>query len=389
MTAPLPLLVASNGHGEDEIAARLLEALARRGVPLGRVAAWPMVGRGAVYARLGSPRVGPSLEMPSEGFGTVEAQAFLRDLRAGWGRAMLRQARFAQSLRRRVGLWLAVGDIVPLAAGLLARAPVLFLSTAKSAHYGSWDGHNGLERALMRRCEAVWVRDPLTAKRLTASEVPSRCLGNPMMDGLEAPPVPVPKGRRAVAMLAGSRRDATDNTVFLLRVAARMGSEVMALFASHAAVDHDRLWSLSGSEALPGWNPSEERGGDLWMSHAGGAQARLHRGGFAGVLRAADLAVGMAGTANEQAVGLGLPLVAVPGAEVQGEGYMRMKMPWFGPAAVQAPRDEEAVAEAVRRLLADVGARARMGAAGRERMGPPGASDRIAAEIAARLGGLS
>ncbi len=384
MTGPLPLLVASNGHGEDAIAARLLEALGQRGAR--SATAWPMVGLGAAYERLGGPRIGPTLEMPSEGFGTVEARAFLRDLRAGWTGAMLGQARFARGLRGRVGLWLAVGDIVPLAAGLLAGAPVLFLSTAKSAHYGSRDGHTGLERALMRRCAAVWVRDPLTAERLGERGVPGACLGNPMMDGLEAAPVPVPEGRRAVAMLAGSRRDATENAAFLLRAAAEMGAEVVALFASHPATDHDRLASRVGGEALPGWRVEAEPQGDLWLSHEGGAEARLMRGAFAGVLRAAEVAVGMAGTANEQAVGLGLPLVAVPGAEVQGDGYMRMKMPWFGDAAVRAPRDEAAVAGAVRRLLADPGARARMGAAGRERMGPPGASDRIAAEIAQRLG---
>ncbi len=386
MTAPLPLLVASNGHGEDAIAARVVEALGRQGVPVGAVAAWPMVGRGAAVERLGLRRLGPTLEVPSEGFGTVEARAFLGDLRAGWAGMMLEQARFARGLRGRVGLWLAVGDVVPLGAGLLAGAPVLFLSTAKSAHYGGRDGHNALERALMRRCAAVWVRDRLTAERLGASGLPALCLGNPMMDGLEAPAVAVPAGRRVVAMLAGSRRDATENAAFLLRAAARLGTDATALFASHPATDHDRLRSLAGTEALPGWQAPERSRDDLWLTHEGGARARLLRGAFAGVLRAAEVAVGMAGTANEQAVGLGLPLVAVPGAAVQGEGYLRMKMPWFGPAAVRAPREEAAVAGAVRALLADPAARARMAAAGRERMGPPGASDRMAAGIAARLG---
>lgn len=379
------LIVASNGHGEDDIAARLLEALAARGLDMAAVEAWPMVGRGAAYARLGVRTFGPSLEMPSEGFGTVEARAFLRDLRAGWAGAMLGQARFARGLRGRAGLWLAVGDIVPLAAGLLAAAPVLFFSSAKSAHYGG-SGHNAPERTLMRRAAEVWVRDRLTEERLLARGVACRWLGNPMMDGLEAPPVEVPPGRRAVAMLAGSRRDATENAAFLLRAAARLGPGVTALFASHPATDHARLRDFAGGTELPGWRLDRERGEELRLFHGGGAEARLLRGAFAGVLRAAEMAVGLAGTANEQAVGLGLPLVAVPGAEVQGEGYLRMKMPWFGPAALQAPREEGAVAAAVRGLLSDPEARARMGAAGRERMGPPGASARIAERIAARLG---
>jgi uncharacterized protein (TIGR03492 family) len=376
--------VASNGHGEDGIARRILEALERRGVPLSGCEAWAMVGQGSSFDPLRLRRVGPTLEMPSEGFGTVDARAFLRDLRAGWAGAVLRQAQFARRLRGRVGLWLAVGDVVPLAAGLLAGATVLFFSSAKSAHYGG-AGHNAIERALMRRCAEVWVRDALTAEPLAATGVRCRWLGNPMMDGLDGPALSLPAGRRAVAMLAGSRRDATENAAFLLRAIAEMRGEVLGLFANHAATDHGRLCGLAGTEALPGWRVLAASADEVRMAHRGGAEAWLLHRGFAAVLRSAEVSVGMAGTANEQAVGLGLPLVAVPGAEVQGEGYLRMKMPWFGPAAMSAPREERAVADAVRALLADPERRARMAAAGRERMGPPGASDRIAADIAERM----
>ena len=93
----------------------------------------------------------------------------------------------------------------------------------------------------------------------------------------------------------------------------------------------------------------------------------------------------MAGTANEQASGLGLPLITAAGAGNQGEAYLRMKMRYFGNAAIATPRDPAAIAAAMASLLADPARRAVMSAEGRKRMGAPGASAAIAAALVARL----
>jgi uncharacterized protein (TIGR03492 family) len=125
------------------------------------------------------------------------------------------------------------------------------------------------------------------------------------------------------------------------------------------------------------------------LEHPAGMQVLVAKGRFADVLRLSRVVVGMAGTANEQAIGLGIPLVAVPSSGVQGERYVRMKMAYFGEAAVRAPRDPDAIASAVAGLLEDPGRCARMAAAGRERMGLPGASDAIAAAILERFDALA
>src|SRR5690606_31672793 len=71
----------------------------------------------------------------------------------------------------------------------------------------------------------------------------------------------------------------------------------------------------------------------------GGAEAIIAKNRFADVLRLSDVVVGMAGTANEQAIGLGIPLVTAPSRGVQGERFVRMKMQFFGESAVAVPRD--------------------------------------------------
>lgn len=367
------ILFLSNGHGEDAIAGRIHDAL---GLP---ATAWAMVGEGEGWRARGVPLIGPANRLPSEGFGTLTLRHFLRDLRAGLMPTYARQAAFARRLSG-FRLAVAVGDVVPLAAAWLAGLRFAFVSTAKSAWYGNGTGHDALDRWLMRRAAAVFPRDALTAARLAAAGVPCRDRGNPMMDGLEPrdPAALCPPGATAVALLPGSRADAAENLRLLLAAAARLPG-VRALVAAPPTLD-------PGAVRAEGWQDDRwdaALGGAPYrvLRHADGARALIVTDRFADCLHAATLAIGMAGTANEQAVGLGRPLVAVPGAGNQGAAFVAMKARYFGPAAVTAPRDPAAIAAAARALLADPARRVAMAAAGRERMGPPGAAAAIAADL--------
>jgi uncharacterized protein (TIGR03492 family) len=99
---------------------------------------------------------------------------------------------------------LAVGDIVPLAFAWWSGADYSFLGTAKSEYFlrdetgplpqrpwlEGWSGSVYLpwERWLMQRerCQAVFVRDQLTADYLQQWQIPAIYAGNPMMDDLAA-----------------------------------------------------------------------------------------------------------------------------------------------------------------------------------------------------------
>ncbi|MFN3641507.1 MAG: lipid-A-disaccharide synthase-related protein [Gemmobacter sp.] len=373
------ILYLSNGHGEDEIGGRIHDAL---GLP---AQAWAMVGEGNAWRRRGVPLIGPPNLLPSEGFATLSLRHFLRDLRHGFLPTYARQVRFARALSG-FRLLVAVGDVVPLAAGLLSRLPTAFVSTAKSAWYGGrtgrGTGHDRLDHALMRRAVAVFPRDALTAARLAAAGVPCADRGNPMMDAL-APRDPAalcPPGETAVVLLPGSRGDAADNARLLLEAAARLPG-IRALVAATAALTPARAIPPDWTPAA--WDAPLPGAAHVALRHRGGARALIVTDRFADCLHAARLAIGMAGTANEQAVGLGLPLIAVPGQGNQGPAFTAVKARYFGPAAVTAPRDPDMIAAAAARLLADPEARARMAAAGRARMGPPGAAAAIAADLRA------
>ncbi|MBV0912351.1 lipid-A-disaccharide synthase-related protein [Anianabacter salinae] len=380
------LLVASNGYGEDGIACRIIDAL--QGLRPGLdITAWPMVGFGQTYLDRGIPVEGPTNTLPSEGFGTVSLRAFLRDLRAGFIGTYARQLIHARRLRGRYDLMLGVGDVVPLFAAKAAATPMVYVSCAKSAYYGPATDHDRLDRWLMRQSAvAVFPRDALTAEGLRAHGIDATDAGNPMMDGLEPAARLTDANETGIAMLAGSRRDAALNASDLLAGAGALAARhdrpqtLRFLFAAAAALDAQAIALPGGWRDVDGASPDGRR-----MIHDSGAKARIVKGRFADVLASCKIAAGMAGTANEQAVGLGLPLVNLPGRGNQGEAFWRMKSRYFGEAALSVPREADAMAKAMQTLLGDAARCEAMARAGRERMGPPGASARIAQDILSRL----
>ncbi len=392
------LVFISNGHGEDRVACNLIDAL--RADPRGRgltIAAWPMVGDGKLYVRRGLPIVGSFNTLPGEGMATLSWPLFFRDLAAGWISTHWRQYQSAAGMQGSHRLAVAVGDIVPIVAAMVSRTPFVFIGCAKSAYYSGWHAYTPLERWLLRRyCRCVYPRDAKTSAVLAEKHLPVKYLGNPMMDQLESSgeDFGASAGSTTIALLPGSRSDAAVNAADLLAIAAALTEcfpepeRLLFLVAAAEPIHAGRMRLLL----------QERKGAGLWRSNEGasapdaaeldftgphGARAKIIHNRFSEVLHASKLTIGMAGTANEQAVGLGLPLVAVPTMGAQGPAYLRMKMRFFGESAIAAPRDPDRAARMVAELLGDPVAMARMAAAGRERMGVPGASQAIAQEIIA------
>lgn len=393
------LLVVSNGYGEDDIACKIVDALRDEAKGTLTIDGWPMVGEGAAYRARAIPIVGAPNTLPNAGFPTTISWPYLmQDLRAGWIATYWRQLRAARAMRSHYRMAIAVGDIVPIAVSVLARARFLFVGCAKSSYYRSISRYTWFERNLLRRfCELTFPRDALTEDELSRARVPSRYVGNSMMDGLEGTGdrFGIADDKLVVAMLAGTRRDTEQNILDLIAAAARVTKIAEApasyrfIFAVGTALDpyavqrlldadgRARNWSVSCAEV--------SKGIVLRAVSPLGAEVLLVKSQFADVLRLATVVVGMAGTANEQAVGLGLPLINVPSAGIQGETYVAMKMQYFGEAAIAVRRDPNEIASAIVSLMSDPERRARMAQAGRSRMGEPGASRAIAREVLARL----
>lgn len=363
------VLFVSNGTGEDMIAARIAAALPDRFVT---VAAYPLVGLG-VYPP-GFALLDPRRELPSAGFSLRSGWRGLpADLAAGLIGLWRAQCRTLRAQRGQWDLVVAVGDVYCLRMASLAAPRVAFVATAESVRIAPFG--RVARQVMRRRALKIFARDPDSASFLAAHGLPAVAPGNVMMDlatpsgetfGL-APDAPV------VALLPGSRRDAPQNAVLLARAAAAIADrtrEVWFLLAVAPTVSEtilrERLRGLSYVKI--------SLDGGLTL---GRARATLTRS-FADAVARAWVILGMAGTAHEQAAGLGRPVVAFPGHSAQfGRAFLGMQHRLLGDALVPTRHWSEAAA-AVVRLLHDPAERDRRGTAGRQRMGPPGGAQRIA-----------
>jgi uncharacterized protein (TIGR03492 family) len=392
----------SNGHGEDTIACKVLDRICETRPSLS-IEGWPMVGEGTAYKSRDVPLVGALNLLPSSGFATISPKLLLDDLRAGWIGTHWRQYKAARAMRGRYRIVVAVGDIIPIFAAVTARAPFTFIGCAKSYYYNPGRAYTPLERRLLRKhCMLTFPRDEKTIPELDKDGVPTLYLGNPMMDGLEGTGdrLGIGPGDLVIGMLAGTRPDAETNLLDLLDAAGHAhdhfadAGNLRFVFAARQGLDPDAVARMIAADPRFGdWRVLEaadrQAGVVLRLADSHGVQALVVKDRFADVLRLSSVVVGMAGTANEQAIGLGKPLITVPSSGVQGDQYVKMKSAYFGDAALAVPRDPNAISAAVARLLDDPDRRRRMAEAGRERMGNPGASQAIADTILAVLDGGS
>jgi uncharacterized protein (TIGR03492 family) len=428
---PPPLLVLSNGHGEDVISLALIDALRRRRPELS-VAVLPLVGTGEAFAAAEQRgllrRVGPRRTLPSGGFSNQSLRGLLRDLGAGLALLSWRQWRLVRAWGRRGHPVLAVGDLLPLLLAWSGGGPYAFLGTPKSDYtwaspppsgWGAsplddayhrckgseWDPW---EWALMRcrRCRLVAMRDRLTARGLRRRGVAALAVGNPMMDGLEGAPLPPAlEPYRRVLLLPGSRvPEALGNLRRLLaalpdRPSAPIASTTawLVLLATGRHPCGDELAAAlrsAGFQPVPADQPDAmangarspaDPGADLPESAAptsvwrrGGITVWLGAGRFRHWAGWAELGLATAGTATEQLVGLGVPALSLPGAGPQFQaGFARRQSRLLGGAVLPlaSPPDLQ---RALLTLLDNGAERQRRGRIGRRRMGEAGGSERLA-----------
>ncbi|NDG22307.1 MAG: sugar synthetase [Synechococcaceae bacterium WBB_10_009] len=403
------LLVLSNGHGEDLIALRVVQSLLQHHPQL-EIAVLPLVGEGSAYGPMEQAgalrRIGPRRSLPSGGFSNQSLRGLLADLGAGVLGLSWRQWRLVRRWGRAGDPVLAVGDLLPLLLAWASGAPYGFIGTPKSDYtWASGPGSAGLaalyhrckgsewdpwEWALLarRRCRLVALRDRLTARGLRRHGVAALAPGNPMMDGLDAAPLPAAlSGRLRVLLLAGSRMpEALGNLRRLL--AALQGwtpSQPVLLLAPCGSRPAAAEWEplLLGLGFAPDPIPAGSGAAAGWRR--GPLQLLVGPGRFAAWAAWAELGLAAAGTATEQLVGLGIPALSLPGPGPQFKrGFAERQSRLLG-GAVAVCRSPQQLRDRLELLLADGSLRQQLGAIGRRRMGPPGGSGALADLVAERL----
>ena len=327
------LLLLSNGHGEDLSGALLGRALSEQGHD---VQALPLVGQGNPYRTAGIPLLGRTREYSTGGIGYTSLRGRLTELMQGQLLHLLEQ--LLRLLRRahRFDLIVVVGDVIPVIASWLCRRPAVTYLVAYSSHY---EGRLRLpwpcgELLATRRFLAVFSRDQLTADDLSRQlRRPVRFLGNPFMDPVLTPVPPLPAATQRIGLLPGSRRpELEENLRLLLAVAEQLpvSGELSLDLALVPSLGADDLGQLA---AAAGWQQSGDR-----LLHRRGSTVHVRRDAFQALLQSSDLLICMAGTAAEQAVGLGRPVLQLPGRGPQfTAAFAEAQRRLLGPTVFCAP----------------------------------------------------
>ena len=396
------LLVLSNGHGEDLIALRIIESL-HNICPDLEIDVFPLVGEGKCFLDSSSASwlnlVGPRLTLPSGGFSNQSLKGLFSDLKAGLFTLVFQQWKYLRKLRSQNTLILAVGDLLPLFFAWASGAQYIFIGTPKSDY--SWksgpgrsvsDFYHSLkgsewdpwEVLLMQsqRCGFVAVRDHLTARGLKKKKVLAIAPGNPMMDDFESFSIPLSLlQKRRLLLLCGSRMpEAKRNFIRLLSsiclctsqkpfsILVPLGAEPLFIDLQEALLEN-RFKKISFHDELIGADEIWSRGDNFVF---------LGRGRFTRWARWAEVGIANAGTATEQLVGLGVPVLSLPGKGPQFKSSFAIRQSRLLGGSVVPCKTSESLAERLNFLLNEESVRQSLGKIGSNRMGPAGGSIALA-----------
>ena len=249
----------------------------------------------------------------------------------------------------------------------------------------------GFERWLIRRLVTqMYVRDAFTAATLHARGLTQvQFLGNPMVDKLE-PPHPFSRAdllsrtkpdAPVVALLPGTRKYA-HLTLSVMLEALRHYPEAVGLLA-WAAADRPQVTGWRWRESAANAALTDNVVADNLLGVLERAQQRVfvYRHRFADILHAADVALGTAGTAHEQAAARGVPVVSFPMPPHYTPAFLDNQQRLLAEALTVVSAEPEEVARALQSLWQDTAARQRAATVGKTRMGQPGGTRAIVADI--------
>lgn len=345
------ILFISNGHGEDQIALAIINALKSLDQQNIKFYVLPQVGEGKIFREEKIEIIGPQKKMPSGGF-VKSLHSFWKDLNSGLFFLHIKQIQQAKKFK--YDLIVSVGDFFPfiVSALFLSSKKRVLISTAKSDLFES---HFWLECFFIKKFQGrVLVRDKITELNLKKFKVDAKFLGNVMMDFDGINFRNQVSKIRLIGVLPGSRDEAYANFKYIKNIISKLAvAEVMVAVSSEL-------------------NPQ--------FFNGEGVGFKILRVSFKELLLKADLVIGMAGTANEQVIGCGIPLITFPGKGPQStfkrlkdQYYLLGRLPYF--IASDKPKD---IYKNILKALSDKEWQRRVLQEGPVVMGKPGASINIA-----------
>ena len=328
------ILLLSNGHGEDLSGSLIAKELVNSGYS---VDALPIVGRGIHYEKEKIKIIGKTREFSTGGIGYNSFKGRLTEIFGGEIIYLLRRLYLTYKIRKNYDYFFVVGDILPVFFAWICKKDFFTYLVAYSSHYEGklklpWPSKYFL---LSKNSKKIYVRDLLTANDLTLQlKKKVSFLGNPFMDKFFFRDKELNKSDFSIGLFPGSRfPEILDNFILILEILEAISDfkyfqKIEFNFAIVNSLSSSKIREIFKNRKWLYLEKINEN--NLLKFEYKSLKVNLYRNNFDEILLKSRCCISMAGTAAEQAIGLGKPVI-----QIEGKG----------------PQFTKSFAEAQRRLL--------------------------------------
>ena len=328
------ILLLSNGHGEDLSGSLIAKTLLKSGYS---VDALPIVGKGFHYEKEKIKIIGKTKEFSTGGIGYNSFKGRLNEIFGGEIIYLLKRLYLTYKIRKKYNYFFIVGDIVPIFFAWICNKDFFTYLVAYSSHYEGklklpWPSKFFL---LSKKAKTIYTRDFLTANDLTLQlKKKVSFFGNPFMDKFFLRDKEFKKSKFSIGLFPGSRfPEILDNFVLILEVLEALSElsyfkKIEFNFAIVDALTQSKISEIFKDRKWVFLEKINEM--NLLKYECNSLKLNLYWNTFDEILLKSKCCISMAGTAAEQAIGLGKPVI-----QIEGKG----------------PQFTKSFAEAQRRLL--------------------------------------
>ena len=328
------ILVLSNGHGEDLSGSLIAKQFVKSGYS---VNALPIVGKGNHYEKEKIKIIGKTKEFSTGGIGYNSFNGRLTEIFGGEIFYLLKRLYLTYKISKKYDFFFVVGDIVPVFFAWVCKKEFFTYLVAYSSHYEGklklpWPSTFFL---LSPKAKKIYTRDSLTADDLTLQlKKKVSFLGNPFMDKFFSKNKDFKNSDLCIGLFPGSRLpEISDNIVLILEVLEALSDlryfqKIEFNFAIVNTFSSIKIREIFKNRKWLYLEKINEK--YLIKFQYKDLKVNLYWNSFDEILLKSKFCICMAGTAAEQAIGLGKPVI-----QIEGKG----------------PQFTKSFAEAQRRLL--------------------------------------
>jgi uncharacterized protein (TIGR03492 family) len=324
----------SNGHGEDLSGSLLAKQFVKSGYS---VHALPIVGKGNHYEKEKIRIIGKTKEFSTGGIGYNSFKGRLTEIFGGEIFYLLKRLYLTYKIRKKYDYFFVVGDIVPVFFAWICKKDFFTYLVAYSSHYEGKLKLPWPSKFLLRskKSKNIYTRDSLTANHLTFQlKKKVSFLGNPFMDKFYPRDKELMKSEFCIGLFPGSRfPEMLENFILILEVLEGMSDlsyfqKIEFNFAIVNALSASKIKEILQNRRWLYLEKIKEK--YLLKFQYKSLEVNIYWNNFDKILLKSNCCISMAGTASEQAIGLGKPVI-----QIEGKG----------------PQFTKSFAEAQRRLL--------------------------------------